>query len=109
MIIASITLDQAERAAYALQTEGGHDEAADALFALTNDTDVLVTSDGTSDADTLRVLKASPEHMLRALRAIKARINGVWDDPDLISFGPLGNMNEDILAIIAKAEGRAHG
>lgn len=37
----------------------------------------------------------------RALRAIRARIDGVFDDPDLVSFGPLAFWpNEDITRII---------
>ena len=38
-----------------------------------------------------------------ALRAIRARISGQFDHPDLIAFGPLGDKDGDILAIIAKA------
>lgn len=38
-----------------------------------------------------------------ALRAIRARIKGEFDHPDLIAFGPLSERDGDILAIIAKA------
>lgn len=44
------------------------------------------------------------EQMESALRAIIARIEGVFDDPDLMSFGSLGfMMSDDILAIARKA------
>jgi hypothetical protein len=37
------------------------------------------------------------ETMLAALRAIVARIDGVWDDPDLVDLGPLSlNMVGDV-------------
>lgn len=40
--------------------------------------------------------------MNQALNAITARINGVFDDPDLMIFGPLStDALADILAIIA--------
>ena len=39
----------------------------------------------------------------QALRAIKARIDGVWDDPDLLAFGERHvNSLEDIEAIVNK-------
>lgn len=35
------------------------------------------------------------------LAAIRARINGVWDHPALVHFGPMtGNTNADILCIL---------
>lgn len=40
----------------------------------------------------------------QALRAIKARINGEWDQPDLVAHGALGTAREDILAIIEKVQ-----
>ena len=41
----------------------------------------------------------------KALRAIQARIQGEWDNPALMEFGPLGtNVIEDILAIISETE-----
>jgi hypothetical protein len=43
-----------------------------------------------------RLIAAAPT-MLAALRAINARIDGVWDDPCLVSFGP---MSPDALADI---------
>ena len=33
------------------------------------------------------------------LRAIVARIEGEWDNPSLMAFGPLGDLKEDILRI----------
>lgn len=34
-----------------------------------------------------------------AIRAIVARIQGEWDQPDLVSFGPLADTQDDILRI----------
>lgn len=40
----------------------------------------------------------------KALRAIVARINGVWDDPDLKAFGLIGDDTlSDCLAIAQQA------
>jgi len=39
----------------------------------------------------------------KALRAIIARIQGGWDQPDLLEYGPLGDMKEDILSIAETA------
>ena len=55
-----------------------------------------------------RLIAAAPD-LLAALNAIKARIQGVWDHPDLIPFGALSvDMNDDIEGIaniaIAKAK-----
>lgn len=41
-----------------------------------------------------------------ALAAIRARINGEWDHPELVKIGALGDTNADILRIIDVAEGR---
>ena len=42
-------------------------------------------------------LSINEVNMLRCLKAIKARLNGVWDDPDLMSFGELTyNPKDDI-------------
>jgi hypothetical protein len=56
-------------------------------------------------------LIASAPDLADALRAIRARINGEWDDPALMKFGPLNTDRiSDILTIVAdslaKAEGR---
>lgn len=40
-----------------------------------------------------------------AMKAIKARIHGQWDCPELVAFGPLSpDTNGDILRIIEKAK-----
>jgi hypothetical protein len=39
----------------------------------------------------------------RALEAIVARIQGEWDNPFLIEYGPLSNLKEDVLHIAEKA------
>lgn len=57
-----------------------------------------------------RLIAAAPE-LLAALIAIRARVNGVFDKPELVAFGPLHpNAALDCEAIaaiaIAKAEGR---
>lgn len=44
-----------------------------------------------------------------ALRAVKARVNGVWDDPDLMAFGPLGMLGEDVTAIVNVAIEKTKG
>ena len=36
------------------------------------------------------------------LRAIKARIQGIWDDPDLMEMGVLDSQAGDILSFIEK-------
>ncbi len=41
----------------------------------------------------------------RIVNAIRARINGVWDNRDLKSFGPLtSSENDDILYFIRKGK-----
>jgi hypothetical protein len=46
--------------------------------------------------------------LLAALRAIIARVDGVFDDPALMAYGPLAGKDSDVLTIaraaIAKAE-----
>lgn len=56
------------------------------------------------------LISLAPE-LLETLKAIKARIDGEWDNPALMRFGPLNtNSDTDILAMveeaIAKVEGR---
>jgi hypothetical protein len=34
-----------------------------------------------------------------ALEAIQARLQGVFDNPSLVKFGPLGGLHQDILSI----------
>lgn len=47
---------------------------------------------------------AQATRYLKALCAIRARIQGEWDNPALMSFGPLSaNAEEDILLIIEEA------
>lgn len=50
----------------------------------------------------IAVAKAAPK-LLAALRAVRARIRGEWDDPDLLAFGPLAIKDEDVLAIAERA------
>jgi hypothetical protein len=33
------------------------------------------------------------------LRAVRARVNGEWDQPDLIAYGPLSTTADDLLRI----------
>jgi hypothetical protein len=55
----------------------------------------------TDTAQPDRVLYSSSRS---ALRAVYARIQGIWDDPDLQHLGPLStNQTQDILTIIAGA------
>ena len=54
-----------------------------------------------------RLIAAAPE-LLDALQAIAARINGVWDDPALMAFGPLSlDSDEDILKLANTAIAKA--
>lgn len=104
MIVAKITIDQAERAAYMLQCEEGHDEVADALLALANDTDLLVTSDGRDDVETARIISAAPE-MLAALINLLAEVK--MSEKGLSCTSNLAREHAE--KAIAKAEGRANG
>ena len=61
----------------------------------------------------VRLMAVAPT-MATTLRAIVARINGEWDNPDLVAMGPLSvDSSDDIRdwseAAIAKAEGREVG
>ena len=51
------------------------------------------------------------EDLVAALKAIVARINGVWDDPDLMAFGPLLTESADVeqIAKLAIAKTRKEG
>lgn len=42
-----------------------------------------------------------------AIRAIVARIQGEWDQPDLVSFGPLGDTQDDVLRIAQSVQPEA--
>ena len=65
------------------------------------------SDDSNEDASNARLIAAAPE-LLAALRAIKARIKGVWDDPDLVKFGELMvDSDEDILALAEAAIAQA--
>ena len=56
-----------------------------------------------------RLIAAAPD-LLAALRAIVARINGVWDDLDLMSFGELlPDTEADIEIIASQAIAKAKG
>jgi len=58
-------------------------------------------------------LIARAAEMDRAINAIKARIDGEYDNPDLESFGPLGKIMLDIYRMAApaarKIEASQHG
>jgi hypothetical protein len=61
------------------------------------------------NAANARLIAAAPE-LLAALQAIKARINGAWDDPALMAFGSLSaNGDADILEIATAAIAAATG
>ena len=55
-----------------------------------------------------RLIAAAPD-MLEALTAAKARINGEWDNPSLVKFGPLGTETDDVLTILSTAIVKAEG
>ena len=57
--------------------------------------------------DPLREINAD---LLAALEATQARINGEWDSPALVAYGPLGSDAErDILCMIGPAIAKAKG
>ena len=91
-----------------------------AKFEATNDFD-LDTPEGQAEeekvlnaihkenAKVAHLIAAAPD-LLAALRAIVARINGVWDDPDLLAFGELlPDTEADIEAIASQAIAKARG
>lgn len=45
----------------------------------------------------------SPDKLVGALRAIRARITGEFDDPDLLAYGPLSHTNGDCMEIASRA------
>lgn len=53
-------------------------------------------------------VKAPVADPASALRAIVARVNGEWDQPDLVAFGALGDLSADVLRIAAAAIPRQH-
>ena len=64
----------------------------------------------TGEAEANARLIAAATDLLAALRAIVARINGVWDDPDLLAFGELlPDTEADIEAIASQAIAKARG
>ena len=64
---------------------------------------------GKEEQANARLIAAAP-NMLAALRAIVARINGVWDDPDLMLFGPLStNALADVEWIAKETIAKARG
>ena len=111
MIIAHITLNQAQRAAYLLQSgEDRRDEVADALLAIANDTDIIMTSDGAGDAELERLIRAAPD----MLAALKYFVQIPLDQLNKLAEGKVTNIGYFEIAqrrarsAIAKAEGRAN-
>ena len=51
---------------------------------------------------TAQLFRSAPE-LLSALNAIVARIQGEWDQPDLIAYGPLHTSSEHDCERIARA------
>jgi hypothetical protein len=69
------------------------------------------SADGQTNLANAQLISAAPD-LLDALEAIEARINGVYDCPALVAFGPLHHDTQwDCLRIakeaIAKAKGEA--
>lgn len=84
-------------------------EALDAAESVLNE----ASTEFSDDAAFMTFLKlqreraANPPIEIRALRAIRARLNGVWDDPDLMEVGPLFiNPVEDIKRILDHLKGK---
>ncbi|TSA08039.1 MAG: hypothetical protein D4R73_09285 [Deltaproteobacteria bacterium] len=48
------------------------------------------------DQEGYAILFSAAPGLVSALRAIVARISGVWDDPDLMAFGPLSATDYDV-------------
>lgn len=77
-----------------------------AIYSEANGQTISVVYTSGEDA---RLIAAAPE-LLAALQAIKSRINGVWDDPALMAFGPLSvNGDDDILELATAAIAKATG
>jgi len=53
-----------------------------------------------------RLIAAAPD-LLEALEAIRARIDGEWDNPALVKFGGLRDTKEDIHALATEAIAKA--
>ena len=96
--------------------EQSYDQAAPYLYELWAADGEQPVCKLVDDADATFVTRAVNrdhlfEEMLDALKAIRARIVGDFDNPALMKYGALGDTNLDISAIadeaIAKAEGRA--
>lgn len=62
----------------------------------------IVTGEDDAPAETRPELGAFADPIV-ALRAIRARINGDFDDPDLMKLGPLAHEGKDILDIVSTA------
>lgn len=41
--------------------------------------------------------------LVSALKAVHARINGIWDNPDLVAYGSLSTITSDIDRIVSHA------
>lgn len=81
----------------------------DADGARIGETPTIVIDAGTPE---LARLISTVSDLLEALQAIKARVAGEFDDPSLMSFGPLtANAVEDVerIAVIALAKARGEG
>jgi hypothetical protein len=51
----------------------------------------------------MRLIRNAPK-MASAIRAALARVNGVWDDPDLVACGPLSSLASlDVQEILESA------
>lgn len=88
-------------------------EAADGTFTVqavlvegeTFEVDLVavIESSGPEEAKKRAALCAGSKNMYSTLRAIKARLDGEWDNPHLMAMGPSGTTNEDIMAFVEKA------
>lgn len=66
-------------------------------------------TDGEEECANAHLIAAAPE-LLSALEAIEARINGVYDCPALVAFGPLHHDTQwDCLRIAEEAIAKAKG
>lgn len=63
-----------------------------------------IESSDINEAKKRAALCAGSKNMYSVLRAIKARIQGEWDNPHLMALGPLmANTNDDILRFVEQA------
>lgn len=106
----TLTSLRAEARTLIADTQGGKDnpEYARALVELVGYSSGVLSENFPKVAKQLGITSYGRESLSRkvpALTAIKARIDGDWDNPDLLHYGPLTtDTNADIKRIIADTQ-----